>query len=133
MAASDTLCAEHRLWAQSLALFGLLGGVTAVVGLVRGSAFAPLLTVATALAGVGIGILDAAHAPVRGGLVALAFTGVGAFACWLASHDVGLRRWERMVLAEVGGAPEEALPPIEASPPAGADAEEAASFSVPLR
>jgi uncharacterized membrane protein YccC len=94
---TDTLCPEHRAWVQALALTALGAAGFAVVGLIRGWALAPLLTVATAGLGVAIGVLDAAHDAARGQLVALGFGAVGLLAAWLAFRQIPLLRWDRRV------------------------------------
>lgn len=102
---TDTLCPEHRAWVISLAGVALVAAVTAIVGLVRGWAAAPLLTVVTAAAGVAIGLLDAVHSATRGRLLAFAFGVVCLLACWLAARSLALVRWDRSLRATLRGAP----------------------------
>lgn len=102
--AADTLCPDHRTWVQSLGLVALMSIGAAVVSLLRGWAAAPILTVLAGVAGVGIGVLDAAHDPARGRLIALLFTGATLLALWLAARTRRAAAWT----AEL--APEDDLP-----------------------
>ncbi|CAA9251765.1 MAG: hypothetical protein AVDCRST_MAG76-2320 [uncultured Acidimicrobiales bacterium] len=112
MLGTDSLCPEHRVLVQAFATFALVGIVASIIGLVRGSALASFTTLVSALAGVAIGFLDAAHDPTRGRLLALGFGVVAAAAAVLAARQAALMRWDRAVEAELapppaadGGAP----------------------------
>ena len=107
MLGSDSLCPEHRVAVQAFATFALIGIVTSIIGLIRGSALASFSTLASALAGVAIGFLDAAHDPSRGRLLALAFGVVATGAAVLAARQVALVRWDRAVEAELAPPPAE--------------------------
>jgi hypothetical protein len=100
--ATDAVCAHHRAWVDGLALTALVAAVASIAGLVRGWAAAPLLTVVTALAGVGIGLIDAIHAPTRGRAIALAFGIVVVLASLLAARAAGVLRWQRESMAPDG-------------------------------
>lgn len=84
--ASDTLCPDHRLWVQTLASVALIGVTTSLIGLWRGWASAPVLTVVSGLVGVAIGVLDAVHDPARGWLVVAGFAVVTVLAAVLGLH-----------------------------------------------
>ena len=101
MMSTDTLCPEHRAWVQALGSAALVGVVLAGIGLLRQWAVAPALTVASALAGVAIGFIDAAHAPTRGHIIAVVFAAVAIGATWLALRQVPLVRWDRAVRREL--------------------------------
>ena len=123
MLGTDSLCPEHRMVVQIFGTFALVGIVTSIMGLVRGWALASFTTLASALAGVAIGFVDAAHDPSRGRLLALAFGIVAAGAAVLAARQVALLRWDRAVQAELAPLPAETLPaaPAVATPEAEAD------------
>ena len=97
MISTDTLCPEHRAWVQALGSVAMIGVVVAAIGLFRQWAVAPFLTLVSALAGVGIGFIDAAHSPTRGQAIAIAFAAVSVGALWLALRQVPLVRWDRAV------------------------------------
>lgn len=92
---ADTLCPEHRAWVQALGTVGFTGTVLAIIGLLRGWAAAPLLTLAAATSGVVIGLIDALHSPTRGRLVAAGFAIVCLGAIVLALKAMSLRLWDR--------------------------------------
>ena len=94
---SDTLCPEHRTWVLALGSASLIAAGTAVVGLIDGWGGAPLLALASALGGVGIGLIDAIHAPTRGRLIALGFVVAFTLACALVWAQRRQRRWDRSV------------------------------------
>ena len=94
---SDALCPDHRLWVLTLGGASLIAAGTAIVGLIDGWAGAPLLALAAAVGGVGIGLIDAIHSPSRGRLIALGFSVVFAGACWLVWHQRRQHRWDRAV------------------------------------
>ena len=83
---SDTLCPEHRAWVLLLGGASLIAAGVAIVGLIDGWAGAPLLALASALGGVGIGLIDAVHDPSRGRLIALGFGLAFAMACGLVAR-----------------------------------------------
>lgn len=98
---SDTLCPEHRLWALLIGGASLIAAGTALVGLLDGWAGAPLLAMLGALGGVAVGVIDAAHAPTRGRLVATGFGLVFVGASWLVWHQQRQRTWDRHVEASL--------------------------------
>lgn len=137
---TDTLCPEHRAWVMGLATAAFGGSVVAMVGLLRGWALAPFLTMGVSAAGVVCGLIDAVHSATRGRLVAAGFTAVCLGATVLALRSVALRRWDRSlahslrpvfpVEATARTATEQAGEPVPdgspapapgAAPPAGAD------------
>jgi hypothetical protein len=101
MMTGDTLCPEHRAWVITFGTIGLACIVGAIVGLVRGSGSAPILTLAATTCGIGIGLFDAAHAPGRGWAVAAAFTALTLGAAWLASRQLMLFAWEQRVRSQL--------------------------------
>ena len=123
--ATDALCPEHRALVQAIGGLAVVGTVVAMIGLVRQSPSAPVVTVATALAGVAIGVIDAAHDPGRGTFIALGFGLVVLGACAVAWRQLSLARWERTALAGLrrGGAVE----PVEPAPTPAAAPRAAAS------
>jgi hypothetical protein len=128
MVFTDVLCPEHRAWVQALGGIALFGTATSVVALVRGWASAPLITLASAANGVAIGLIDAAHDPARGRLVALAFGLAVAGALALYTRQLLLARWERRVLA---ASPHTPLPRFDAPvPPPAADGDTTADGRV---
>jgi hypothetical protein len=119
----------------------LLGGASliavgvAIVGLIDGWAGAPVLALASAPGGVGIGLIDAVHYPSRGRLIALGFGVAFAMACGLVWRQARQRRWDRAVARSlrpldiamppasgVAAAPAPASPPVhhQADDPVGA-------------
>lgn len=96
---SDTLCPDHRAWVQALAGAAVFGVGAAFVALWRGWAAGPLLTLAASLSGVAIGLLDAAHSPTRGRLVALGFGVATVLAALLSWRAHRLARWDRAAVA----------------------------------
>lgn len=99
--ASDTLCPEHRAWVEVLAGAGFFAIVGSLVALVRGSAVAPLLALAASSLGLAIGVLDAAHSPTRGRLVAVGFGVALALAAMVSLRAARLHRWDREVAADL--------------------------------
>jgi hypothetical protein len=114
---TDALCPEHRAWVQTLAGIAILGVVTSAVGLVRGWAGAPLLTVACAALGGVIGLIDAAHSPVRGGFIAGAFLVALVLSGWLAVRQVPLVRWDHRLVRDTAPAAE----PVVQAPAAASE------------
>ena len=92
---TDALCPEHRMWVEGLATLAFFGSIVAIVGLTRGWAIAPLLTIAVAGIGAVIGAIDAAHSPVRGGTIALGFLVAMAFSAWLCVRQLPAGAWDR--------------------------------------
>lgn len=113
---SDSLCPDHRAWVQGLGTVGLIGTVLAVIGLVRGWAMAPLLTLTAASTGVVIGFIDAVHDPTRGRLIAAGFAVVCFGAIALALKSISLRAWDRSLRQSLR--PVDAPPGPEAGAPA---------------
>jgi len=97
---TDALCPEHRVWVQSLAAVALVGTIATITGLVRGWSSAPLLAVAVGLLGAAIGVIDAEHAPVRGGAIAAGFLLAVLFGIWLTVRQYPLRVWDRRLRRE---------------------------------
>lgn len=121
MLATDTLCPEHRTWVQVLGLLGIVGTGVAIVGLVQRWAVAPVLTLAVALDGVAIGLIDAIHAATRGHLVALGFGFSALMAVALVITSVPLSAWDRRVRrqlapGEAGADPGSPLSPAPSTP-----------------
>jgi hypothetical protein len=112
---SDTLCPDHRAWVQILGTIGFTMIVVALVGLVRGWAVAPALTVVAGALGVAIGLIDAVHSPTRGRLIALGFAVAMAVAGLATARAVQLARWDRRAVA--GGEPAERSTAVEVAPP----------------
>ena len=94
---SDTLCPEHRAWVLLLGGAALIAAGAAIVGLISGWAGAPLLALASALGGVGIGLIDTLHSATRGRTIALAFALVFIGAAVLVWRQHRQRRWDRDV------------------------------------
>lgn len=99
MILSDTLCPEHRAWVKTLGAMALIGTGVAVVGLIRGWAGAPIITLLSASLGVVIGIIDAAHDPTQGRVIALAFAFAMSGAGLLCLRQWSTRRWHDAELA----------------------------------
>ena len=99
---TDTLCPEHRSWVNVLASVAFLGVALSVVGLLRRWTLAPLLTAGVCALGMGIGLIDAIHAPQRGMVLTVIF-GALTLGCLLASAwVVRLWSWDRTVAASLG-------------------------------
>lgn len=113
---TDTLCPEHRMWVQTLASAALIGVVCSIVGLLRGWAGAPLLTMGSAALGGAIGLIDAVHAPLRGGFIAAAFVVALVLSTWLTVRQLPLLRWDRALRQAMSPAP--AGPGVPTGPPA---------------
>lgn len=92
--ATDSLCPEHRAWVQAVAGVSLTGVMAAIFGLVRGWPAASWITLISALGGVWIGVLDAAHDTTRGRLIAGGFGLCAFLAALMAVHHVRLARWD---------------------------------------
>jgi hypothetical protein len=119
----DTLCPEHRSWVFLLAGVALVGTVAAIVGLIQGWAMAPLFTVAVALTGVSIGLIDAVHEPTAGRVIALGFGACAVLAAVLAARGVPLAMWDRRVRRGLMSprVPQDAPQPDTVASPAPAD------------
>jgi hypothetical protein len=101
MLTTNALCPEHRTWVSALAGTAFIGAAVALVGLLRRWALAPLFAAAVCVIGVGIGLIDAAHAPERGAAIAIVF-GTLALTCVVASlRVVRLWAWDRAVAASL--------------------------------
>ena len=124
MLGTDSLCPEHRALVQAFATFALMGIVASIVGLLRGWPLASFTTLASALAGVAIGFIDAAHDPTRGRVLAVAFGVVAAGAAALAARQVAMVRWDRAVRAELAPLPADGIArrPVTVTPAHDADA-----------
>jgi hypothetical protein len=119
---SDALCPEHRLWVLLLGGGALIAAGAAIVGLISGWAGAPLLALASALGGVGIGLIDTLHSATRGRTIALAFALVFVASAVLVWRQHRQHRWDRGVARSLHTTP--AVLPVPASPspaPAPAD------------
>ncbi len=93
---TDVICPEYEIRVDpALALTGV--GVS-IAGLVLGWAKAPLLTVATAALGVAVGLNDAVHASLRGGMIAAAFFVAMLVSAWLAVRQIRLLAWDCALL-----------------------------------
>jgi hypothetical protein len=93
MFSTDVLCPEHRAWVQLFATAAVAAVAAAAVGLVRRWALAPFLAVVAGTAGIGIGLVDMAHAPLRGQAITAAFGVVVVAASVLALRAARLARW----------------------------------------
>ena len=98
---SGSLCPEHRVWVLLLGGASFIAAGTAIVGLLDGWAGAPMLTLVSALGGVGVGLIDTIHAPTRGRLTAFGFALVFVGASWLVLRQERQRRWDRQVAASL--------------------------------
>lgn len=125
MLLSDTLCPEHRSWVFVLAGAALVASVVAVVGLLRGAASSALWTVLAAGCGVAIGIVDAAHDPARGRLIAVVFAVAAFIGAVLAAWQLVLWRWERRTVASLRSDPVALPDPVENAPEEEPDASSA--------
>ena len=116
LVSSDTLCPDHRAWVQGLAGAAFLTVCAAFVGLARGWAAGPLLTLLAGGAGVAIGFIDAVHSPTRGRLVALGFAVAMVLAAAMTWRAHRLRRWDASLTPGATAAP--VAPPAAAAAPA---------------
>ncbi|MEZ5215541.1 MAG: hypothetical protein R2715_02850 [Ilumatobacteraceae bacterium] len=92
---SPSLCPEHRAWVQALAAVAIGLLVASLIGLWRGWASAPLLTVAASCAGISIGLIDAVHAATRGRIIALLFALAASASALIAWRSLRFGRWDR--------------------------------------
>ena len=98
---SDTLCPEHRAWVQMLGTVGVAVSIAACVALMRNSASGPVLTLAGAVAGIGIGGIDALHAPLRGAIVLGAFSLLAVLTAWPLFVEARAAAWTRRVARDL--------------------------------
>jgi hypothetical protein len=98
---SDVLCPEHRVWVQSLGTVGVAVSLAAFVALLRNSATAPVLTLAGAVAGIGIGGIDTLHAPLRGSIVLGAFVVLAVLTAWPLVVEVRSAAWTQQVARDL--------------------------------
>lgn len=98
---TDALCPEHRMWVQVLGALATLGAVTSVVGVVRSWSVVPYLVLASSALGVAIGVIDAAHAPVRGAVVMACFVAAMLLGTWMTTRELTARRWASRLRAEL--------------------------------
>jgi hypothetical protein len=115
---SESLCPEHRLWVLLLGGASFIAAGTAIVGLLDGWAGAPLLTLVSALGGVGVGLIDTIHAPTRGRLTALGFAVVFVGAACLVIRQERQLRWDRRVSASLRPLPVDASAVVASTAPA---------------
>jgi hypothetical protein len=108
---SDTLCPEHRTWVLLLGGAAIIAAGAAIVGLVSGWAGAPLLALASALAGVGIGLIDMVHSATRGRTIAIAFALVFVGAAVLVGRQYRQHRWDQDVARSLRPTPAVLPPP----------------------
>jgi hypothetical protein len=102
---ADTLCPEHRAWVQVLGSVGIAVSIAAFVALMRNSASGPVLTLAGAVAGIGIGALDALHSPLRGGIVLGAFSLLAIMTAWPLFVEARAAAWTHRVTRELRPVP----------------------------
>lgn len=105
MLSTDTLCPDHRAWVQGLAIVGLITILTAFVGLLRGWASAPVLSLVASSLGVSIGLIDTVHDATRGRLIALGFAVGCALAATATLRVVRLRAWDRQTASSIAPLP----------------------------
>ena len=98
---SDVLCPEHRVWVQTLGTVGVAVSLAAFAALLRNSASAPVLTLAGAVAGVGIGAIDTLHAPVRGSIVLGAFVLLAILTAWPLLVEARSAAWTQQVARDL--------------------------------
>ena len=98
---SDTLCPEHRAWVQMLGTVGIAVSIAAFVALMRNSASGPVLTLAGAVAGIGIGGIDALHAPLRGAIVLGAFSLLAVLTAWPLFVEARAAAWTRRIARDL--------------------------------
>jgi hypothetical protein len=131
---SDTLCPEHRAWVQVLGTVGIAVSIAAFVALMRNSASGPVLTLAGAVAGIGIGALDALHSPLRGGVVLGAFSLLAIMTAWPLFVEARAAAWTHRVTRELRPVdPTPTQQPAVAVPPQTilADTIDAAALAAP--
>jgi hypothetical protein len=98
---SDSLCPEHRAWVQTLGTVGVAVSIAAFVALMRNSASGPVLTLAGAVAGIGIGGIDMLHAPLRGSIVLGAFSLLAVLTAWPLFVEARAAAWTRQIARDL--------------------------------
>jgi integral membrane sensor domain MASE1 len=98
---TDALCQDHRVLVEGLATVAMGCLVVALVGLWRGWASAPTISLAASVLGVSMGLIDAIHSPTRGALVAIGFGAAATLAAFATVRSFQLGRWERDARARV--------------------------------
>lgn len=99
--ATDALCPEHRTWVQVLGALAILSAVTSVLGVIKGWVAVPYLVLVSSALGVGIGLIDTAHEPVRGSVVVACFVAAMLLGTWMASRELAALRWARRLRSEL--------------------------------
>jgi hypothetical protein len=94
---TDTLCPEHRAWVLALGSIGVALSIAAFVALLRNSASGPILALAGAVAGIGIGGFDTLHSPLRGSFILGAFTLLAVMTAWPLWVEARAAAWTRRV------------------------------------
>ena len=119
---TDALCPEHRQWVHLMAGAAFVGAAVSLVGLLRRWTLAPLVTAVVCALGVGIGLVDAIHAPARGAVLTVVF-GLLTVACLVTSLlMVRLAAWDRAVARSLRPATADGRSAAPASSPAPAAA-----------
>lgn len=114
---TDALCPEHRQWVHLMAGAAFVGAAVSLVGLLRRWTLAPLVAAVVCALGVGIGLVDAIHAPARGAVLTVVF-GLLTVACLVTSLlMVRLAAWDRAVARSLRPAPADG-PAAAPAPPA---------------
>ncbi|HUR77340.1 MAG TPA: hypothetical protein VMZ22_05295 [Acidimicrobiales bacterium] len=113
---SDSLCPEHKVWIDVLCTSALVLTISAITGLVRGWSTAPFLALGASALGVAIGVLDAAHSPLRGGLVVAGFVVAQTFGAWLSARQLRLLAWDKKLRDESAFGTEPASPGVSPQP-----------------
>jgi hypothetical protein len=75
--------------------------IAAFVALMRNSASGPVLTLAGAVAGIGIGGIDMLHAPLRGAIVLGAFSLLAVLTAWPLFVEARAAAWTRRVARDL--------------------------------
>jgi hypothetical protein len=94
---TDTLCPEHRAWVLALGSIGVALSIAAFVALLRNSASGPILALAGAVAGIGIGGFDALHSPLRGSFILGAFALLAIMSAWPLWVEARAAAWTHRV------------------------------------
>jgi hypothetical protein len=97
MLTGPDLCPDHRAWVHAISAVAFIGTVVAVVGLLRGWAVAPAVTVVSAACGIAIGFVDSVHDPARGAFITVAFATVTVIATIMAVFQLRAARWDAQV------------------------------------
>jgi hypothetical protein len=105
MLSFDTLCPEHRAWAEALGTVSFTALVLAVVGLAKEWAVAPMLAAVACGAGVGVGMIDVIHDPARGRVLMIVFAVTGVIAIWAWMVYLRLAGWDRAVRRSLASDP----------------------------